>query len=273
MPSLDHIILLVSHSTLTSLPQFLTKNFTVTPGGRHADNLTENVLICFRDGVYIELIAFIPGQEGRETHWWGNKKEGGIIDFAFTGESAEGNWEAVNGRLEGKEVGVRYEKPVKGGRIRGDGKEVRWFVTFPELKGTRYQRGVLPFFCHDDTERTLRVPSDKENVEHSCGAQGIRSLSIYVPEEMIDELRKVYSAVLGVDCDDGGGYVVNSLNGGMKTTIVLKTPAKGDAALEKEMNERGGLFIGELIFWGKGGKELKIDGDRSLRLGLGDQFF
>src|SRR4051812_20256347 len=119
MPSLDHIILLVSHSTLTSLPQFLTKNFTVTPGGRHADNLTENVLICFRDGVYIELIAFIPGQEGRETHWWGNKKEGGIIDFAFTGESAEGNWEAVNGRLAGKEVGVRYEKPVKGGRIRG----------------------------------------------------------------------------------------------------------------------------------------------------------
>jgi hypothetical protein len=268
MPSLDHIIILVPHPTLTSLPPFLTQNLTITPGGRHADNLTENVLICFRDGVYIELIAFIPGTEGREKHWWGNKKEGGTIDFAFTGppgESAEDNFKDVNRRLEDAVVDVRYEKPVKGGRIRGDGKEVRWFVTFPELEeGTRYQRGVLPFFCHDETERVLRVPGEEGNVQHPCGAMGIRSLTVYVSEDMLIELRKVYGAVLGVEGDDEDRFVISSLHGGMETSILLKTPKKTDTEVLKEMNERGGLFIGEMVFWGRNGAEPKIDGDHSL---------
>jgi hypothetical protein len=276
MPSLDHIILLVPHSTLTSLPSFLTKNFTITPGGRHADNLTENVLICFLDGVYIELIAFIPEMEGREHHWWGGKEEGGIIDFAFTGpeeESAEDNWKTVNERLGSADVGVRFERPLKGARLRGDGKEVRWHVTFPELpEGTRYQRGALPFFCHDDTKRELRVPAEKENVEHSCGAQGIRSLTVYINEDMVAELRKVYGAVLGVECNGEGEYVINSLHEGMKTSIIIKTLAQGDTKLKKKMDKGGGLFIGEMIFWGKYGEQMTIDGDDGQNLGLGGRF-
>jgi hypothetical protein len=266
MPSLDHIIFLVPHSTLTSLPPFLTKHLTITPGGRHADNLTENVLICFGDGVYIELIAFIPGTEGREKHWWGAKKERGYIDFAFTGsrgETAAENWEGVNQRLEAAGVEARYEKPVKGGRVRKDGKEVRWHVTFPELpEGTRYQRGVLPFFCHDDTERDLRVPGEEANVKHPCGAEGIRSLTIYVNEEMLMELSKVYDAVLGVKGDeepDEGGYTISSLHGGMETTIFLKTPKKFETDILKDIDEGGGVFIGDVVFWAREGTELKLE--------------
>jgi hypothetical protein len=56
---LDHIIILLPYSKLLALPAWIPKNFAVTPGGRHADGKTENRLICFEDGTYVELIAFI----------------------------------------------------------------------------------------------------------------------------------------------------------------------------------------------------------------------
>jgi hypothetical protein len=68
-PYLDHIIILVSYQELQSLPAWIPKNFTVTPGGRHADGKTENKLICFEDGSYIEFIAFINNDpKMREGH-------------------------------------------------------------------------------------------------------------------------------------------------------------------------------------------------------------
>jgi hypothetical protein len=68
--SLDHIIILVPYATLQTPPHWITSNFTFTPGGRHADGKTENRLICFQDGSYLELIAFINDDlKLREGHW------------------------------------------------------------------------------------------------------------------------------------------------------------------------------------------------------------
>ncbi|TVY52110.1 hypothetical protein LSUE1_G010379, partial [Lachnellula suecica] len=71
-----------------------------TPGGRHADNATENKLICFADGSYIELIAFLSSPPP-SNHWWGLKPYG-IIDFAFTTTNASAftNYETVSQRLK-----------------------------------------------------------------------------------------------------------------------------------------------------------------------------
>jgi hypothetical protein len=67
----SHIIILVPYELLTSPPSWLTSAFTVSPGGRHADNRTENRLILLADGSYIELIAFINDDPAlREGHWW-----------------------------------------------------------------------------------------------------------------------------------------------------------------------------------------------------------
>jgi hypothetical protein len=53
------------------------------------------------------------------------------------------------------ESGVGYLPGQVGGRKRaGDGKELKWRVTFPELK---HGRGTVPFFCQDLTPRNLRV--------------------------------------------------------------------------------------------------------------------
>lgn len=68
--SLDHIIVLVPYATLRSPPAWITENFTLAPGGRHADGKTENRLICFQDGSYLELIAFVGDDPKlREGHW------------------------------------------------------------------------------------------------------------------------------------------------------------------------------------------------------------
>lgn len=53
-PRLDHIIFLVPYASLTTLPLWITDNFAITPGGQHADGQTENKLICFEDGSYLE---------------------------------------------------------------------------------------------------------------------------------------------------------------------------------------------------------------------------
>jgi hypothetical protein len=167
-PSLDHIILLLPHSSLVQPPPSLVKSFNLTPGGRHADNKTQNKLLVFESGFYIELIAFIPPEEeNKRGHWWG-RKGGGFVDWAVTSGSVEDVWRVVRGdglreSDDGGEAGmpISYERPRSGGRRRMDGVDVRWEVTFPN---PGIERGNVPFWCHDVTPRELRVPSDESVV-------------------------------------------------------------------------------------------------------------
>jgi hypothetical protein len=218
--ALDHVIILVPYATLSNPPPWITKHFTLTPGGRHADGKTENKLICFQDGSYIELIAFINDDtKNREDHWWG-KKPYGIIDFAFTtADSAEQNFKDIQGRLEDNEGAIRYKEPREGGRMREDGQELKWKVTFPETTG-HYQRGELPFFCHDVTDRSLRVPIQLETTKHPSGAYGIKKMTICITETdvtpKVRALVSAYKALLDapdVSQDpDVGVFTVNRLH-------------------------------------------------------------
>ncbi|KAF2629367.1 hypothetical protein BU25DRAFT_465547, partial [Macroventuria anomochaeta] len=68
---IDHIVIKTPYEELQNLPAWLTDNFVLTPGGRHAYRLTKNKMIIFADGNYLELIAFIdevPSIKG--DHWW-----------------------------------------------------------------------------------------------------------------------------------------------------------------------------------------------------------
>jgi hypothetical protein len=264
-PRLDHIIVLVPYASLVSLPSYLTINFTITPGGRHSDNKTENKLICFQDGSYIELIAFINDDPKlREGHWWGKAKFG-IIDFAFT--HADGNalfhFSELEKRLGGLELGdhvgkVGYQAPVDGGRKRPDGVEIRWQVTFPIVgageKG--YQRGELPFWCHDITPREERVPVEKKNVEHPCGSTGVSELCIYVPEERAAALLEAYEAILGGPAKLRSFEVKNlKAVGGSRdvSSFVIATPVEDWQ--KQAMEERGGCLLANLNLSSKGGKQ------------------
>lgn len=259
-PSLDHILILLPYEALTSLPTSLSENFTISPGGAHSDGLTENKLIIFSDGSYIELVAFTPfalESGGRSTHWWGNKKEGGFIDFAFITDSKvidyRQNFEGVNSRL-GSESGLQYSEPRAGGRIKPDGQRIEWFVTFPKIGGEDGlpQTGVLPFFCHDVTDRGLRVPLKEENITHPCGALGVKSFSLFVDEKEVTGLREKYSKVLGVKDSGDGSFETLGLEGeGGSATIRVKGVEEGEVLLKKDLEKRGGLVLGDLVLFGK----------------------
>ncbi|KAH8684709.1 glyoxalase-like domain-containing protein [Tricladium varicosporioides] len=285
--SLDHIIVLVSPEFLASPPTWLTKNFTLTPGGRHADGITENKLICFGDGAYIELIAFVsppPSPDSRKNHWWGAKTENSIIDFAFTSHdssTAGENWSSVQKRIKDNALkGIGYQRPVKGGRKRPDGVQVDWEVTFPVVApDSGYERGELPFFCHDITPRELRVPIGKENTTHPCGAFSIGGLSVFTTEEKVEKLRKAFGAVLGVESIDGraAARCLRSVEGEeVEREFEVKVKPLARTDVEGQLRENIGVLLGDLIIGltlaDKEQKLVKIDVGEGGEVGLGGWF-
>lgn len=196
-PQLDHIIILLPHRDLLDPPAWITSNFTLSPGGRHADGKTENKLIVFQDGTYIELIAFINDDPtNKDGHWWGDKRYG-VIDWALTSPDVQ-DVSRVAARLDewrskqqdGALAALAYAQPRRGGRRRPDGQEIAWFVTFPEGA----TRGVAPFWCHDVTPRELRVPASPQGLHHPCGAIGVSNISVYTPASA--RLHGAYDAIL-----------------------------------------------------------------------------
>jgi catechol 2,3-dioxygenase-like lactoylglutathione lyase family enzyme len=65
---LDHLVILVRDLD-QAVREYEVLGFTVTPGGEHADGLTRNALIPFRDGSYLELVAFLDPEDPRENVW------------------------------------------------------------------------------------------------------------------------------------------------------------------------------------------------------------
>lgn len=197
--TLDHIVILVSHQTLLSLPALLSPYLTVSQGGRHADGLTWNHLILLEDGVYIELIAFFDGvdPERRKAHRWGQQAEGTIVDWACS-LPREDQFGDIQARVDATNAGFSFSNLVAGGRTTPEGTVLKWSIGTPvDELGHETQTSILPFWCLDRTPRKLRVPykNNTEATTHTCGATGVSRLVVTVPENDIDSLRRVYLAI------------------------------------------------------------------------------
>ncbi|KGO63987.1 hypothetical protein PITC_013550 [Penicillium italicum] len=199
-PILDHIVLLVSHKTLLGISEHVEGQFTLAPGGTHADGLTTNKLILLPDGVYLEIIAFFDNidPEKRRSHRWGNEKEDTIVDWAFTLRS-ENDFSAVQRRFEGADTNASYTDPIAGGRTKPDGTVLKWAVCVPKDGQGKVVPGSLPFWCLDRTPRTNRVPYEVEPnlAQHPNGVQGISSVSVQVPEGELSNFKGAYDAIFG----------------------------------------------------------------------------
>ncbi|OAL53760.1 hypothetical protein IQ07DRAFT_318219 [Pyrenochaeta sp. DS3sAY3a] len=250
--SLDHLILFVPADPTTNLPlvpPIFTQNFTLTPGGFHADGATSNVLILLADGCYIELISFITPSLA-PAHWWGPSATfTGWKDWCLTNALAPGeNAAAVRGS---------HAEPVFGGRKRADGVDVKWAVTFPGgEKGGQAGRGRVPFFCHDVTERGVRVPLSEEKAAHASGVLGVRGLTVLVRDQgLLEETRGVYRGLFGEEGVEKDGQVtftvgrvqdVESLEGGARIRLRV---ARGEE--EGRKVEEKGYWFGDVVFGAK----------------------
>jgi len=169
---LDHLVILTGRLE-RAVRGYEGLGFTVTPGGEHADGLTRNALILFKDGSYLELVAFVDLEDPRDNIWGWRRflsSGGGLIDYC----AASDDLRADVGRL--REGDIEVDGPTDGGRRRPDGKEIRWLIVRIRQVGR-----LLPFLIEDLTPRELRVPGGPA-VEHPNGALGIRRLEIAVPD-------------------------------------------------------------------------------------------
>lgn len=259
----DHIVLLVDNQFFENLPRWVTENFTITPGGYHEGQPSRNKLVIFADGSYLEFFNWYDtppslDDENSPMRFWGPKTPG-LIDFAITDttHSAEESVGTVNERLsEGPEkdsgLGVKFGKPIAGSRKKADGVEIKWKVTRPEFsKGEKtpgqelFAEGRIdvPFFCHDVTPRTDRVPSeDEKKTTHPCGAIGIAACEILVPKHLQTEYARVYSKILGSKLEPVAGQNSHTLDisvpqGSARSTVVVRA-AETEKDI-KRMQEKG----------------------------------
>ena len=80
---LDHLVILVRDLDLAAA-DYERLGFVVTHGGEHADGLTRNALIPFKDGSYLELVAFVDQEDPRDNVWGWRRflsSGGGLIDY------------------------------------------------------------------------------------------------------------------------------------------------------------------------------------------------
>ena len=209
--NLDHVVVLLPYDYLENPPDWIKNNFVISPGGRHGDNKTENRLILFRDGTYLELIAFINDDpEKRKGHWW--DKPYGVVDYAFC--TTNFDFDQLVARLKETDTGITYNPPKPGGRARPDGVQLKWEVTFAKdiERGKEFLDiilsetfvnlaqqflGYVPFFCTDVTPRQRRVPITEENTTHPCGALGMAGILQELKKDKLDRLSTAAAAILG----------------------------------------------------------------------------
>ncbi|EPS41040.1 hypothetical protein H072_5064 [Dactylellina haptotyla CBS 200.50] len=252
---LDHIIVLLPHDELLNPPKWISENFNITDGGKHADGKTENKLIVFQDGTYIELISFINDlPENRAGHWWGAKPYS-IIDWAFTTTTDYSlNHETVVSRLSGLQQkspapGRRgwfsYAPPQMGGRIRPDGVRLEWAVTFPtytEKDGSPTRPPNIPFFCHDITPREHRVNG---LTDHPCGATGIREVQVLTDEADLKEYATYISTVVNSNQSADLGRIAVGTPSGTNGGVIFVSPTTDE---ERSQVKQRAFILKRLAF-------------------------
>lgn len=238
---LDHLVILVTDLAKASA-DYSALGFTVTPGGVHADGLTENALIAFADGAYLELIAFRDGGTAQSHRWWPFlERGGGLIDFALQVADLPASLAAISGR------GGSYDGPYESGRQKPDGSELRWRSAWSST------RVGLPFLIEDLTPRSLRVPEGVAT-RHANGARGIGMVVVAVPQ--IAVATTAYTALLGleqprIEADEALMSHVARLPLG-SVTLLLAQPQVQDLPLAQQISVRGaGIYACWLVTEGE----------------------
>lgn len=206
---LDHLVILVRNLDRAAR-DYETLGFAVTPGGEHADGLTRNALIPFRDGSYLELVAFVDPEDPRDNVWGWRRflSSGGLIDYCVASDDLRADVR----RLE--ELGFGVDGPTEGGRRLPDGTEIRWRIARIHQEGR-----LLPFLIEGLTPRSRRVPGGPR-AEHPNGAAGIAILELADAGNATRDL----AALIGVPQAPGARFSLGS------SALRVVSPGRDEAA-------------------------------------------
>ncbi len=178
--SIDHVVIVVDDLARAGA-DYRTLGFTVVEGGRHADGVTENVLVAFEDGSYLELVSFIDSPPPEHLFARGEEVGEGLLAYALLPGDID---ETIS---SARHKGLQIKGPRDSGRKRPDGVQISWRLGIAD----GYD---LPFLCADVTQRGLRVPHGP-SAQHANGATGVKRVTVAV--ESLDRSRERYSALLG----------------------------------------------------------------------------
>lgn len=227
----DHIVIAVNDLDTTTT-DFTAAGFTVTPGGEHKGGASANVLVTFQDGVYFELIAFrdIPGGNNEWRDILTSAGEG-FVDYALRTNDLDAEVKIL------RERGLDAPEPQAGGRFRPDGQRIDW-------RNLRFGEGSvasLPFYCFDETDRGLRVPSGDASV-HANGVTGVAVVRVVVAD--IDASRHDHAALtsaggVAIDAPDDAVAAYRFPIGTSGAVVELVQPAEGDNSLRAHLEARG----------------------------------
>lgn len=177
----DHAVIVVE-SLHGAVRGFSSAGFTVTPGGRHDALRTENALVAFADGAYLELLSLHePAARGElralratprwEAHLHRASAIGRRLLPRLAGATGVGDACLAGERLERFAVECRKREvivtgPVAMQRKREGAEALAWELLLPA-------EDVMPFLIEDRTPRHLRVPGAAQSIVHANGASGI----------------------------------------------------------------------------------------------------
>lgn len=183
---LDHVVVVVP-ALDAAVQAFREAGFTVSPGGRHDVLPTENALIAFADGTYLELLATRERSTREElralraSDRWSHHLRGvSAVARRFlpllAGPDGVADWVLRSSSLARDAARLRSQAmtaagPVAMQRERPDGVTLAWDLLLPESF-------VPPFLIQDRTPRGFRVPEASETVTHASGAGGIACVRV-----------------------------------------------------------------------------------------------
>lgn len=180
LKGIDHIVIAVQD--MAAARQVYTDiGFTVVEGGKHPTGSFNN-LIAFKDGSYIELLAFYEASPDHA--WWDalHQRGGGLIDYCMQTDDIR----ADHAKL--RELGAKIGDLTPLSRERPDGYELSWINN----KSLDEHQGLVPFIIEDETPREERVPKE---TTHANGATGIHTLTLNVPDLSVPEA--IFGGILG----------------------------------------------------------------------------
>jgi len=186
----DHAVVVVP-SLAEGIGRYQAAGFAVRRGGQHDVLPTENALIAFVDGSYLELMA-VRDPETRAAlralaagdRWHNHLRGVSAIGRRFlprlAGPDGVGDYALFGARLarfaiEARRHNLAMTGPTRFGRETPDGRRLEMELLLPAAD-------FLPFFVEDHTPREWRVPADPEVTTHANGATGIAQVVVRVAD-------------------------------------------------------------------------------------------